>query len=378
MSADQTATSQEVACIGKPTSVADLDEAGYLNANPDIKAKGIGALAHFEAHGRAEGRLQTINSQQIQTLRETKIKQLLFSRPPSVDRHFGQPVNFLSQELIQEFTIPDAPPISAHPYPTHVVKLIRDNPNKLFLDVGAGLRPTYYHNVVNTEIYPSASTDVLCVGEGMPFTLEHTRRPWDVAAEICRVLKPGGTVMIDYPFMQPVHGYPHHYFNATPMGNRSLFEDTCDIVSLEIGWHHHPMVGLQWVLTVFRQGLPPTEAGVFGNLRVADIIDRPIDALLDESYCRDLHPDMQRVIASGSMVIGVKRPLDDDEQPPPVAAGARIQPPQPRTGADGRVRLLMQENDALRYQLAVIQQSRSWRMTAPMRGLGRLIKGQLH
>jgi hypothetical protein len=31
------------------------------------------------------------------------------------------------------------------------------------------------------------------------------------------------------PFLQPLHGYPHHYFNMTHMGVRSLFEDQIEI-----------------------------------------------------------------------------------------------------------------------------------------------------
>jgi SAM-dependent methyltransferase len=313
------ATTDEVACVEAPAAADQVDEAGYLAANPDVRATGLSARDHFTAVGQAQGRIQAINIDQVTRLRAGKLARVVFrGASGATDRAVGCPANFLSAELLQEFAVPEAPPVSAHPYPDTVVRLIRDNPDKLFLDVGAGLRPTYYGNVVNTEIYPSFSTDVLCVGEAMPFasdqfdfvfcfaTLEHTKRPWDVAAEICRVLKPGGTVMIDYPFMQPVHGYPHHYFNATPMGNRSLFERDCEIQSVDIGWHHHPMIGLQWMLTVFHRGLPPSDAEAFGNLRIKDIVDKPLDDLLQAPYCINLHTEMQRVIASGSLLIGTK------------------------------------------------------------------------
>ncbi len=38
------------------------------------------------------------------------------------------------------------------------------------------------------------------------------------------VTKPGGTIRIDYPPISTVHGYPNHYFNATPEWSISLFE----------------------------------------------------------------------------------------------------------------------------------------------------------
>lgn len=112
--------------------------------------------------------------------------------------------------------------------------------------MGAGLRFTYASNIVNLEIYPCISTDVISIGEKLPFddnqfdyimclaVLEHTREPWEVAREMCRVLKPGGKILVDYPFLQPVHGYPHHYFNATPLGAPTLFEKYCDIESSNI------------------------------------------------------------------------------------------------------------------------------------------------
>ncbi|HUN39959.1 MAG TPA: class I SAM-dependent methyltransferase [Acetobacteraceae bacterium] len=309
----------ELPCVNEPLSVDDVEETGYLAANPDVRRSGISARQHFLTEGSAQQRSQWINLPQVTELRKRKLERIAFSREPEHVRRPDEAPNFLSRRLIEEFGIPEDPPVSAHPYGAPVLDVVRNNPDKLMLDVGAGLRRIYYANVVNTDIYASVSTDVICIAEDLPFadsqfdgvfcfaTLEHTRRPWDVASEICRVLKPGGTIMIDYPFMQPVHGYPHHYFNATPLGNRSLFEAACDIQSVEIGWHQHPIVGLQWMLTVFRNGLPPDEARSFENLRIGDLLDRPVLTLLEASYSRLLAPQMQEVIATGSMLIGVKK-----------------------------------------------------------------------
>jgi SAM-dependent methyltransferase len=381
----------EVTCVETPTAAEAVDDRGYLAANPDVVTSGLSPRAHFKSVGQAQGRLQAINIDQVIGLRNRKLAKMAFLAEPPEGRQPGRPLNFLSPELLDEFGIPDSPPVSAHPYPETVIQLIRDNPDKLFLDVGAGLRPTYYANVVNTEIYPSFSTDVLCVGEAMPFasglfdfvfcfaTLEHTRRPWDVAAEICRVLKPGGTVMIDYPFMQPVHGYPHHYFNATPMGNRSLFEHDCDIQSVEIGWHHHPMIGLQWMLTVFHRGLQAVDAKAFGNLRVVDIVDQSLDTLLKEPYSVNLHADMRRVIASGSLLIATKkdqpahasqsnihRQITDE----PVIGAARRRP----ASEDTRIAELMRQNSALRTQRDALLNSTSWRLTSPLRACAGILR----
>ncbi len=196
--------------------------------------------------------------------------------------------------------------------------LIRNNPKARILDLGAGLREIYFSNVINTEIYPSASTDIICVGEDLPFAanqfdmvfcfavLEHTLRPWIVAKEIIRVLKPGGTAHIDYPFLQPVHGYPHHYFNATMQGSTSLFVEDCDIVSCDVEPSQHPMFSMQWVLKEWAQGLLAPDLAQFRDLTIGDILDRPIDALRNEGHCRNLNPDAARKIAAGFTFVARK------------------------------------------------------------------------
>ncbi len=325
----------EILCVSPVVDASVLDEAGYLEANPD--AAGSGARHHFAAHGRAEGRLQAVNRAKVAVMRDRKLARVQFRETPRELREAGMPIDFLPAEIVEEFQIPDRPPVSAHAYIPQIGALIRGNRDKLFLDVGAGLRHDYHANVVNTEIYASVSTDVLCVGESMPFadaqfdyvfcfaTLEHTRRPWDVAAEICRVLKPGGTIVSDYPFLQPVHGYPHHYYNATPMGHRGLFERDCEICGVEIGWHHHPIAALQWTLTLFRNGLPPARAMAFENTRIGDLLDRPLESLLNAPYWRELSLEAQQATASGSLLVAVKRaPLDPAAQAGAVASGLRF------------------------------------------------------
>lgn len=378
MRADTHVDGDPVACVRVPSGRSDLDPDGYRAANPDVAASGQDPLDHFLSVGRSQGRVQAVNRARVQALRAAKLARIRFARPLPEGGLSGAPADFLDADIRAEFQIPDAPPVSDHPYPAALDALIRAHPDKLFLDVGAGLRPVYYPNVVNTEIYPSPSTDVLCVGEAMPFasdqfdyvfcfaTLEHTRRPWDVAAEICRVARPGGSILIDYPFMQPVHGYPHHYFNATPMGNRSLFEDACDVVSVEIGANHHPIIGVQWMLTVFQRGLPEAEANLFSALRVGEIVDRPLESLLRSRFATALHPEMQRVIASGSLLTAIKR----EASGPATAA----RPARPRAVSES-VKALRLQNAELRAQCDAMLRSHSWRITAPLRRLRTLLRG---
>ncbi|MEM7567889.1 MAG: class I SAM-dependent methyltransferase, partial [Pseudomonadota bacterium] len=117
--------------------------------------------------------------------------------------------------------------VSAHQYPTLLEDaLAREragNPDFMALDFGAGLKTVERADVIYMEIFDYPSTDVLCVGQALPFAddtfdavctlavLEHVDDPFACTAEIKRVLKPGGLVFSGVPFMQPEHGYPDHF-----------------------------------------------------------------------------------------------------------------------------------------------------------------------
>jgi hypothetical protein len=53
--------------------------------------------------------------------------------------------------------------------------------------------------------------------------LEHSRRPWLLAANLERMMQPGATIFVSVPFVWRIHAYPSDYFRFTPEGVRSLF-----------------------------------------------------------------------------------------------------------------------------------------------------------
>lgn len=53
--------------------------------------------------------------------------------------------------------------------------------------------------------------------------LEHSKQPWLLAANIQRMLKPGGTIYVTVPFVWAHHGYPSDYWRMTPEGIAQLF-----------------------------------------------------------------------------------------------------------------------------------------------------------
>jgi hypothetical protein len=53
--------------------------------------------------------------------------------------------------------------------------------------------------------------------------LEHSRRPWMLAANLERLLMEGGTLHLSVPFVWRFHDYPSDYFRFTAEGVRVLF-----------------------------------------------------------------------------------------------------------------------------------------------------------
>lgn len=231
----------------------------------------------------------------------------------------GGAFDFLTPELRRQARIADTPNVSANGYDETMQALIRKHADGLILDCGAGCRPDYRENVVNFEIVDYPSTDVIGVGEELPFVddcfdavfsiavLEHVRDPFRCAEEIARVLKPGGDLYCAIAFMQPVHGYPHHYFNATPQGARALFEDHLTVKRVEVLPSTHPVWTLSWYLNRWREGLAPALRTEFDGLRLGDLL-QPGGHYLDQPFCRDLAAETQLDLASAVVLTATKDP----------------------------------------------------------------------
>jgi SAM-dependent methyltransferase len=300
----------------------NFNESGYLAANPDVaEAVRKGAFRtgrqHFEGHGRKEGRLVRFprSIAEIQQEKLKRIEPLLRLDLPHVRR--GAKYDFLTNALCAETGIAETSAISAHGYDAYALNLIAACRDGLVLDCGAGKRPVYYPNVVNLEIVDYETTDVLGVGEALPFTdnafdavlslsvLEHVRDPFACAAEIARVLKPGGKLICCVPFLQPLHGYPHHYYNMSGQGLRALFERRLRIDEHIVPRSTLPLFSLTWFVQSWARGLQGQAREQFLSMPVAELLKQPAE-LIGRRWVSELSDETNFELASATMLFAHK------------------------------------------------------------------------
>ena len=128
-------------------------------------------------------------------------------------------------------------------------------PGARVCDVGAGGR-RITPDVVAVDAFAGPGVDVVGDIHALPLpdndfdcvfctgTLEHVRDPARAVRQIYRILKPGGLVHIDVPFIQGYHADPTDYWRFTIDGLRVLCEG---FEELESGTYIGPSCGLVWV-----------------------------------------------------------------------------------------------------------------------------------
>jgi SAM-dependent methyltransferase len=123
--------------------------------------------------------------------------------------------------------------------------------------------------IVGTDVYASPYTCLLADAHGLPFptasfdgvwlqaVLEHALEPATVVAEVHRVLKPGGIVYAETPFMQEVHEGAYDFTRFTLSGHRWLFKN---FEQINAGVVSGPGVALVWSIRYLSRALGSGEA----------------------------------------------------------------------------------------------------------------------
>jgi ubiquinone/menaquinone biosynthesis C-methylase UbiE len=114
--------------------------------------------------------------------------------------------------------------------------------------------------IVETDLLFGPRTMLICDAHHVPFqdgsfdgliiqaVLEHVIDPYQCAAEIHRVLRPGGIVYAETPFMQQVHEGRYDFTRFTHLGHRYLFNRFEEI---ESGAACGPGMALAWSYSYF-------------------------------------------------------------------------------------------------------------------------------
>jgi predicted SAM-dependent methyltransferase len=121
------------------------------------------------------------------------------------------------------------------------IDLAQNTAGKTILIIGAGHKSSLYHeifkgaNLIISDVHIQFDVDIVIDANKLPFkndsidliiagqVMEHTIRPWLVAAEMERVVKPNGQIHIESPMCFSFHANPYDFYRFTFMGMRSLY-----------------------------------------------------------------------------------------------------------------------------------------------------------
>ena len=203
-----------------------------------------------------------------------------------------------------------------HPYGSRALQLIDSLPvGAIFLDLGSGIKSPaeIRENGVCLDTVHFPTVDIVNSCGNLPFkshsfdlvisqaVFEHLPDPFHMAAEILRILKPNGLVLIDTAFMQPQHADPNHYFNMTIDGLKQVLKHF-EIVDVGIQPYQLPSYGLRMQLETI---LPHLADGVWKARFLSLLADLKASG---NDLDRDLGPIGQQIIAAGVFAIA-RRPI---------------------------------------------------------------------
>ena len=186
--------------------------------------------------------------------------------------------------------------------------------NSIIIDVGSA-NNRINSNVTNIDILPYDEVDIVADAQKLPIldqcvdfiisetSLEHIPDSTSAIEEFSRVLKPGGKIFIEVPFMEPLHAAPMDYKRWTVLGLTNDLSRV-GIKVTEGGVSSGPASGFSWMLAEFASTIIS-----LGSNRIRKLISLPIQALCSPIKWLDLilywFPNSE-VMASSIWVVGIK------------------------------------------------------------------------
>ncbi|AIQ89149.1 Putative methyltransferase [Methylobacterium oryzae CBMB20] len=121
------------------------------------------------------------------------------------------------------------------------------------------------------------------------------------------MLRKGGTVFIDWPFLQPVHGYPSHYFNATREGLKTIFEDEGFEVELCDTFVNQTVAyTVSWVLGALNHHLPAEIRPELLNMTVGELMALDVQGEQWRRWLEALPATAREELACGNSLVAKK------------------------------------------------------------------------
>ncbi|MCK8783867.1 class I SAM-dependent methyltransferase [Roseomonas sp. NAR14] len=235
----------------------------------------------------------------------------------------GRPV--LAPHLADPVVHPDSH--VSNEVPEEALALIRETPG-LVLNLSAGGSLERHPNVVEVEYAIFRHTDIVSDAHVLPFyddtfeavvvmnAFEHYREPHRVAAELLRVLRPGGRILIRTAFMQPLHERPWHFFNCTRYGLAEWFKGF-ETETLHVSRNFCPNHSIAWLASeaeaALRGDVSAASAEAFAAAPVGRLVEMWRDpSRRDQPLWTDferLSQTTQEITAAGFEFLG-RKPLD--------------------------------------------------------------------
>jgi hypothetical protein len=225
----------DISIDGVPTTSVDLyQREGSENLAVRVAADLPLARREVAVRARGQGHPDAIGKTVL-------VEEVVLYGPLGTDTGFGppQPIN------------------RGNPYSPYLERWLATIPDGLpVLEFGGGDRRLCRPGHLNLEYLRFELADGYADIHAIPFAddtfaatwsqavFEHIDDPFRAAEELIRVTRPGGLVMTEVAFMQPLHAVPYHFFNMTTWGVQALFAN-CEI--LECDWFGDLSTTIEWL-----------------------------------------------------------------------------------------------------------------------------------